>query len=122
MEASGTFEGKPEIVPQYKKYYSACQTKGTNALKLKFDPNDSVQVQEITSYLDLGSLTQLEDNRSVNTVKCPLTGAVYAKSWSGKTCETCNLVKLGADSLGLNITLEGVDQSPELDMNDPFAL
>lgn len=42
LEQYGTFEGKPDIVPQYKKYFQACQQKGTNALKLKFDPNDSV--------------------------------------------------------------------------------
>lgn len=98
-------------MPQYKKYFQACQTKGSNALKLKFDPNDSVQVSDITSYLCCGSLSQLEDNRSVNTVKCPLDGSVYSKAnYAGKVCETCQLCMLGADSMGLNILLEGMQQ------------
>lgn len=110
MEQYGIFDSKPEIVQQYKKYFQACQTKGTNALKLKFDPNDSVQVTDITSYLDCGSMAPLEDNRSVNTVKCPLTGAIYAKSYKNKVCETCQLVELGVDALGLNVMLEGMQQ------------
>jgi len=111
LEQFGTFEGKPDIVPQYKKYFQACQQKGTNALKLKFDPNDSVQVSDITAYLCAGSLSQLEDNRSVSTVKCPLCGSVYSKAgYSGRVCETCSLCQLGADSMGLNIMLEGMQQ------------
>ena len=55
-------------------------------------------------YLCAGSLTHLEDNRSVATVKCPLTGAVYKRSeYEGTICKTCELVTLGQDSLGLSI-------------------
>ena len=55
-------------------------------------------------YLCAGSLSHLEDNRSVATVKCPLTGAIYERtSYEGKTCPTCNLVTLGQDAIGLNI-------------------
>ena len=54
-----------------------------------------------------GSLTLLEDNRSVATVKCPLCGAIYNKSeYLGKVCEVCQLCKLGEDVLGLSIQLE----------------
>lgn len=109
LEPSGTFASKPEIVPQYKKYFQACQTKGSNAHKLSFEPNDSVTVREITSYLCCGSLAQLTDNRSVNTVKCPLDGSVYAKqAYNDTVCETCQLCKLGADAMGLNVLLEGM--------------
>jgi len=55
-----------------------CQQKGSNAHKLAFDPQDSVQVREIMQgYLCAGSLGNLEDNRSVATVKCPLDGSIY---------------------------------------------
>ena len=91
------------MLTKYKKYYQACQQKGTNAHKLRFDPSDSQRVQSVMDgYLDAGTLTHLEDNRSVATVKCPLTGAVYSRSaFDGQTCKTCNLVTLGQDAIGL---------------------
>ena len=68
-----------------------------------------MQVKEILGgYLCAGTLTRLQDSRSVATVKCPLTNAVYTKDYSGKTCDVCQLTELGEDSLGLNIKLEGV--------------
>lgn len=91
---------------------------------MKFDPNDSVQVSDITQYLCLGSLSQLEDNRSVSTVKCPLDGSVYSKAgYNGKVCETCQLCKLGADALGLNIMLEGMQAQATLGVgfDDPLG-
>ena len=70
-----------ELLTKYRKYFQACQQKGSNAHKLKFDPKDSVQVRNIMDgYLCAGSLEQLEDNRSVATVTCPLTGAIYSKA------------------------------------------
>lgn len=110
-------------MPQYKKYFQACQTKGTNAHKLSFDPNDSVTIREITAYLCCGDLVQLTDNRSVATVKCPLDGSTYAKSkFNESTCETCQLCKLGVDALGLNVMLEGVAAASLGSMDDPLGL
>lgn len=41
-------------------------------------------------------------------MKCPLDGSVYAKAaFNNTVCETCQLCKLGADALGLNVILEG---------------
>jgi len=58
----------------------------------------------VTGFLCAGSLTLLEDNRSVATVKCPLDGSVYSKSqYLGQLCPTCQLCKLGDDVLGLSI-------------------
>ena len=66
-------------------------------------------MRQITSYLCCGSLSQLTDNRSVATVKCPLCGSVHSKSeYSGKVCQTCDLSMLGVEALGLNVMLEGV--------------
>ena len=70
----------PDLLTKYKKYYQACQQKGTNAHKLRFDPQDSIRVREIMDgYLCSGTLMHLEDNRSVATVKCPLDGSVYSR-------------------------------------------
>ena len=69
-------------------------------------------MRDINSYLCTGSLSHLEDNRSVATVKCPLTGSVYARAdYDGQICKTCNMVKLGQDSLGLSIQLESGGES-----------
>ena len=41
----------------------------------------------VTGFLDAGSLTILEDTRSVATVKCPLDGSIYNKSqYLGEVC------------------------------------
>ena len=104
-----------ELLTKYKKYFQACQQKGANAHKLKFEPQDSVQVREIMQgYLCAGSLTHLEDNRSVATVKCPLDGSIYQRSaYAGQVCKTCDLCKLGEDSIGLQIQLEAGAPQPE---------
>ena len=61
----------------------------------------------MAGYLCAGSLTHLEDNRSVATVKCPLDGSVYSRSgFESQICKTCELCTLGQDSLGLSIQLE----------------
>ncbi len=60
-----------------KKYYEAFQKKGTNAIKLDFDTNSNIELQEANGYLCLGDLAPLEDNRSVSTVRCPLDGSIY---------------------------------------------
>lgn len=89
---------------QYKKYFGACQQKGTNAQTLRFDTADSVTTKEVTSYLCAGALAPLEDNRSVATVKCPLDGSVFARAaFAGSVCETCQLCMLGRDTLGLQV-------------------
>jgi hypothetical protein len=96
------------MVDQYKKIFQACQKKGTNAFKLRFDPQDSQQVKDICSYLCAGALAPLEDNRSVATVKCVLDGSVFAKAgYAGTVCETCQLTRLGDDAMGYSILVEG---------------
>jgi hypothetical protein len=91
-----------------KKYYQAFQAKGTNALKLNFDPTLNVSLQGITGYLCLTTLTPLVDARAGSTVKCPLCGSISQKTQEvvGKTCETCQLCKLGEDAMGLTNMIE----------------
>jgi hypothetical protein len=40
------FKNKPELVTQYKKYYSAFQKKGTNQYKLSFNPEECAKLEE----------------------------------------------------------------------------
>mmetsp|Transcript_18365 Transcript_18365/g.22899 ORF Transcript_18365/g.22899 Transcript_18365/m.22899 type:complete len:170 (+) Transcript_18365:3349-3858(+) len=103
LESSGIVS--PEMLTKYKKYYQACQQKGSNAHKLRFDPQDSVRVREIMDgYLCAGSLTHLEDNRSVAAVKCPLDGSVFSRAgFDGQICKTCMICTLGQDAMGLQI-------------------
>jgi hypothetical protein len=78
-----------------------------NAQKLNFDPNLNIELKEINGYLCMGSLIPLEDSKSVNTVRCPLDGSIFHKSFAGKLCDTCNLCLLGQDCMGLTNLLEG---------------
>lgn len=105
LESSGIVS--QDLLTKYKKYYQACQQKGSNANKLRFDPQDSVRVTEIMDgYLCAGMLSHLEDNRSVASVKCPLCSSVYARAtFDGVICQTCQLCTLGQDALGLSIQL-----------------
>ena len=80
---------------------------------MNFDNNLNVELREINGYLDSGSLTPLEDNRSVSTVRCPLDGSIYSKSFAGSVCLNCGLCKLGEDAVGLNILFEGEPQQEE---------
>jgi hypothetical protein len=71
----------------------------------------------MSGYLCAGSLTLLKDNRSVSTVKCPLTGAVYDKSqFAGKVSECCQLTQLGQDAMGLSVALD-MPKGAEIDAN-----
>lgn len=91
-----------------KKYYQAFQAKGTNALKLDFDPSLNSQLQSINGYLDVATLTPLADSRPVATLKCPLCLSIYQKGseTTGRICDTCQLCKLGEDAVGLNNLVE----------------
>mmetsp|Transcript_21578 Transcript_21578/g.15783 ORF Transcript_21578/g.15783 Transcript_21578/m.15783 type:complete len:130 (+) Transcript_21578:3055-3444(+) len=89
LEPSGIFASKPEVVPQFQKYYQAFQQKGTNAQNLNFNKDLNFELSEVNGYLCLGSLLPLEDNRAQSIVKCPLDASVYSKKFSGKICETC---------------------------------
>ena len=113
LEPSGIFESKPEMLQQYSKYYQACQKKGTNAKQLKFQPQDSEQTKEINDgYLCLGTLDRLQDNRSTATLRCPLCGSIHDKAkFNNQLCQTCQLCRLGKDSLGLNIVIDSDETS-----------
>lgn len=87
-----------------KKYYQAFSQKGTNALKLNFDPSLNNELKEINGYLCTSKLTPLADSRQV--VKCPLDGSVYDKTQSGQLCDTCQLCLLGQDAMGLTNLIE----------------
>ena len=81
-------------------------------------------MKDICSYLCAGALAPLEDNRSVSTVKCPLDGSVFAKSgYSGQVCETCQLTKLGEDTMGYSILVQGAGEEEKTgSAEDPLGL
>jgi len=63
-------------------------------------------MNEVNGYICMGSLTPLEDSRSVSTVRCPLCGSIYSKQYSGQVCLQCDLCTLGEEALGLKIVLD----------------
>jgi hypothetical protein len=79
-------------------------------MQLNFTNDMHTEVQTINGFLCSGDLSMLEDNRGVNTVKCPLDGAIHKKSFAGQLCQTCKLCTLGEEALGLTISLaEGTE-------------
>ncbi len=114
------------MVEQYKKIFAACQKKGTNAFKLRFEPQDSVSVKDISSYLCSGALAPLEDARSVATVKCALDGSVCGRGgFAGQVCETCQLCRLGEDALGVSMLVQGGEEGAKIagaSGEDPLGL
>lgn len=59
LEPTGMFASKPEVIPQHKKFYQAFQSKGTNAIKLDFNQNLNVDLQQINGYLCMTDLKPL---------------------------------------------------------------
>lgn len=108
LEPTGIFASKPETIPQIKKYYQVFQQKGTNGLKINFEPSLNIELREINGYLCTATLTPLADGRPANTLRCPLDGSVYAKNLEtmGRICDTCGLCKLGEAAIGLNNLIE----------------
>ena len=106
LEPTGVLASKPEQITQHKKYFAAFQAKGTNAVKLDFNQNLNVELQEVCGYLCLGSLRPLQDNRTQSTLKCPLCASIASKDQTGQLCQTCELCTLGEDVVGLNIMVE----------------
>mmetsp|Transcript_33362 Transcript_33362/g.51157 ORF Transcript_33362/g.51157 Transcript_33362/m.51157 type:complete len:191 (-) Transcript_33362:46-618(-) len=102
LEPSGIFANKPEVVAQHKKYFQAFQSKGTNALKLKFNQNLSVEMQEVSGYLCTGSLEPLDESKA-RILKCPLCGSVHDSKFAGQPCFNCELCVLGEEVIGLNL-------------------
>jgi coatomer protein complex subunit alpha (xenin) len=106
LEPTGIFAQKPEVIAQHKKYFQAFQAKGMNAFKLNFNQNLNVELQRITEYLCLGSLSPLEDSRPTMVVKCPLCESVQSKTFEGQVCQTCELCVLGEDVVGLQLVVQ----------------
>lgn len=56
LASSGIFASKPQELDKYKAYYQKFQKKGTNALKINFDPQASSDVLEANGFICAGSL------------------------------------------------------------------
>jgi hypothetical protein len=78
---------------------------------LNFEPSLNVDLQGVTGYLCMTTLTPLVDARAGSTVKCPLCGSISQRSQElviGKICETCQLCRLGEDVMGLKNVIDEV--------------
>lgn len=89
----------PEIVAQYQKNYSTLQAKGTNDSKLEFDSGKIGQLDEAEGYLCASSLSPLKN--PTDCVKCPYDKSTHEKTYAGKLCPTCELCKIGEETIGL---------------------
>lgn len=90
-----------EIAAQYQKNYNSLQAKGTNTEKLEFDSSKIGQLDELEGFLCAGSLTPLKNPN--DCIKCPYDRTCYEKTFSGKLCMTCDMCKIGEETLGLNL-------------------
>ncbi len=89
------------MVAQYQKYFGTMQAKGTNDLKLAFDSAKIGQMEEAESYLCAWTLKPLESPSGC--IRCPYDGTTYERSFEGKICSTCELCRVGAETIGLKL-------------------
>jgi len=47
LEPTGIFADKPDMINQYRKYFTVFSQKGTNAHKLAFNPQDTVNIDNV---------------------------------------------------------------------------
>lgn len=88
-----------DVIDQHQKNYNSLQAKGENKFKLKFDSSKIGQIDEAEGYLCASTLEPLIN--PTDCVKCPYDNSTYEKSDSGKTCLTCEMCKIGEETVGL---------------------
>ena len=99
LDYQGTGVITPDIVAQYQKNYSTLQGKGTNDLKLDFDSGKIGQLEEAEGYLCASNLAPLKNPS--DCVRCPYDKTTHEKAAAGKVCPTCEMCKVGEDTIGL---------------------
>jgi len=99
LDYQGTGVITPEIISQYQKNYNTLQAKGTNEYKLDFDSSKIGQLDEAEGYLDCSDLIPLKN--PADCIRCPFDKSTHEKSAAGKLCPTCELCKLGEETIGL---------------------
>ncbi len=99
LDYQGTGVITPDIVAQYQKNYNTLQAKGTNELKLDFDSAKIGQLDEAEGYLCATTLAPLKN--PADCVRCPYDKSTHEKTAAGKLCPTCELCKLGEETIGL---------------------
>jgi hypothetical protein len=90
-----------EQAATFQKNYNTLQSKGTNESKLEFDSSKVGQLEEMEGYLNASTLTPLKNPSDCS--KCPYDHSCYEKADGGKLCSTCEMCKIGEETLGLNL-------------------
>lgn len=85
----------PNVVDQARKLLLVCEQKGSDAIRIDFDTGAPVEDFKLCS----GSLTPI--TAADITARCPYCNAVCKVSYMGTLCETCQLSKVGANTLGV---------------------
>ena len=100
------FKGNTDIISedtiaQYTKYYTKMKEKGTN--EIKFDSTNIGRITEGSHYLCAMSLSPLKVPS--NSVRCPYDFSMFDKEHEGKLCPTCDVCKIGIESIGLTLSI-----------------
>jgi len=93
----GNPEKNKDVVMKAKQVEKVCEAKASDAHQIKFDVKASPEDFKLCS----GTLTPVAATDV--TVKCPFTGSHYVPSYKGKTCDTCSMCEIGANTLGLQM-------------------
>ncbi|CDI84888.1 coatomer alpha subunit, putative [Eimeria praecox] len=94
---SGTYsglKGAPEELAKAKKVLLLCEQKGTDAIKINYEPGEAENMLLCTS-----TLTRL--NPGTPVVRCGFCGAVAQQSLQGGLCGVCEVSELGARVVGV---------------------
>jgi len=91
-----------EIIAQYEKYYTKFKEKNTDEIKIsEFGINKIGQILEAQNYVDVFELHKLKNMGDF--IKCPFDYSTSEKENIGKLCKTCELCKIGDETIGLKL-------------------
>lgn len=86
---------KPQDIEKYKKFRVKFQEKGSNEVKLDFESSNASK--QCVGYLCCESLVPLKKK----PVCCPYDGSTFEDNHIKKVCPTCELCKIGAETIGM---------------------
>lgn len=103
LDFKGASAVPEDVVAQYTKYHNKMKEKATNAVKISFDSSSISKITEGSHYLCAMSLRPLKV--AGDSARCPYDWSTFDREWEGKVCPTCDMCRIGAQTVGLKLSV-----------------